>query len=550
MRNFFLIFLFNCIKQYNSLLFLNIKRVIMNHLEKHSRLASISFDEDGLKELQSEVKSGKLDRIQFFVKLFSLNLQHPFLAQSPDLAAKLSKLFIKKSKSEILDKDQVAKCISLFKNNNVFSSGKISETVKILCRDGFVELNKQLLWFGSEFFRARLTSPFEEKEKDRSVCEIDYSKDYQMQTILLLKEWLYNGKLENLQILPSFDSIRVAVEFLSFVNYTQIPISKAEIEELDKKLLKAIQSCKIENDSQLDKILRLLQNLVEIDQKYSSYAFSAIEGYVGCPLDIKKYAESAEFFVLSIDQISLLDSSVQELQEPLRSFSEKKEPVFIGAVHSQFSSRYLKSLELHRSQDNELTMKLYFQFPQDLSRRKWMVVDDFKKCGVELKLQLNEKTPDQEYAFVSGHKDMCAMLAIIKKERLFSDNDCSFIEKEIEKHMAVFRPTANSPVVARFLSEYVKGVFISKTSQLDVLSFLSFSKNEALKECIHVLFDYDLEESDIIDIFLQSVSLAFPQLNTLKLVASNKSVDIYKDCIQKYLPSLKEKDVEIVLKSD
>jgi len=520
----------------------------MNHLEKYTRSTSISFDEDGLKELQSEVKKGNYNRIQFFVKLFSLNLPHPFLAQSPDLAAKLSKLFIKKSKSEILDKDQVAKCISLFKNNNVFSSGKISETVKILCRDGFVELNKQLLWFGSEFFRARLTSPFEEKEKDRSVCEIDYSKDYQMQTILLLKEWLYNGKLENLQFKPSFESIRVAVEFLSFVNYTQIPISKDEIVELDKKLKNAIIRYKVENDSQLEEILRLLQNLVVIDQKYISYAFSALEGYIGCPLDIKKHAASDDFYVLSIDQISLLDSSVQGLQEPLRGSSEKKEPVLVGAFFSQYNSKHLKSLELHRSQDNELTMKVYFQFPQDHFRRKRTTVDSFKNCGVELHLQLDERVRDQyEYAFVSDQKEIRAMLAIIKQEALFSDSDYSFIEKEIEKHTAVFRPTVNSPVIAKFLSEYVKGVFISKTSQLDVLSFLSFSKNEALKECTYVLFDCDLEKSDIIDIFLQSVSLAFPQLKTLKLFASNGNVDIYNECISKYLSSVK--DVDIVLNS-
>ncbi len=262
----------------------------MNELSITSKNSRFPLNEETFPELKEEVKQGNLERLQLFIELFSKAISHPFLREKNPIATTFAKYIVKKSIKGVLeDKIKTLLCVGTFRSYDIFSTGNLPKNVEFVCKDGVVHINKQLLCYFSDVFKAMLTSFFKEKEKDEGLHRLNYEEKYHCKAVQILKDYIYTGNLLSFCVEPTFESIRDAVEFLSFANYAQVRDIKIspQFEVFKRKIYSSILDYRAVSEEKLEEMLLVLQSLSRIDEKFILLFISAIKDHMMRPISVQ-----------------------------------------------------------------------------------------------------------------------------------------------------------------------------------------------------------------------------------------------------------------------
>ena len=308
-----------------------------------TRPSRYGFDETEFETLKEEVKKGKLSNLKKQITAFSLPIKHSFLVEDPILAAKLSNLILKKANkgklSPIKCEKKISSCVRQFQIHQVYLHGIPTEKVKLVCKDGEVRINKELLCYQSSYFLKMLSCQMKEKKNEDGEQLIDFSYAFDSFTVNILKKWLYEGKWTELDKNLGILSLKRAGNAACFAHMIEWSVGFEKYNQKTKTLLLEYQ---IQNDQELEKALRIAHHLIPLDEEYRDICFSLLEKKLGCTVEKIKVPHT-DFFVISIDQLALLCVEERTRQVPtyeessVKRYIEKLPHVEYKAVGINFS---------------------------------------------------------------------------------------------------------------------------------------------------------------------------------------------------------------------
>ncbi len=246
-----------------------------------------------ISQMAQEASDGKNERLVQLLSIFSLATRtHFFMEQEPRLCCKLLPLMESEWAAGRIDKKLVDDVTLQFIKHKVFSSGELAEDVEIVCTDGTVRVNYELLKFASLQFKTKYEAAFKEQGSKR----IDYSGNYKIATVQAIKQYLYTGAF------PEIKDAAILKELYLLSDYLQLSEMKTWC---DTMLAEHAQ--KVTSEEELDILMQLFGTASDVEDALGSgIMYSALTSYLTSQKIVFEPSQEEGCIRLDVTQLGLL----------------------------------------------------------------------------------------------------------------------------------------------------------------------------------------------------------------------------------------------------